>query len=111
LFTSLFSSFDKDNKRQISPSPNTSQYKFLSHVRSINTEGMAVAGVEENGIFSVVVSNRCGPLDNTAPVSVSVHLVSIEGVEAMKFPITKKYVALCSFFSGIYTLVPAGVLK
>lgn len=111
LFTSLFSPFDKDNERQAPSSPDTSRYKFLAHVRKINTAGMAVAGFEDVGIFSVVVGSRCGPLDNTAPVSVSVHLVSIEGVEAMDFPIIKDYVVLCSLHSWNYTVVPPGMLN
>lgn len=111
LFTSLFSTFDRSNQRQVSESPDTSQYKFLSHVRKINTTGMAISGVEDIGIFSIVVGNRSGPLGNSAATSVSVHLVSIEGVEAMKFPIQKPYVALCSLHSWNYTAVPPGMLN
>lgn len=111
LFTSLFSTFDSSNQRQVPASPQTSQYKFLSHVRNINTTGMAVAGVEEVGIFSVVVGNRAGPLDNPVATTVSVHLVSIEGVTAMKFPIETSYVALCSLHSWNYTVNPPGMLN
>lgn len=111
LFTSLFSRFDNSNERQMPASPDTSPYKFLSHVRKINTTGMAVAGVEDIGIFAVVVGNRSGPLDNTAATAVSVHLVSIEGVEGMKFPIQNSYVALCSLHSWTYTVVPPGMLN
>lgn len=111
LFTSLFSTFNSSNLRQVPDSPDTSQYKYLSHVRKINTTGMAIAGVEDIGIFSVIVGNRSGPLDNPAATSVSVHLVSIEGVEAMKFPVTKSNVALCSLHSWNYTVVPPGMLN
>lgn len=112
LFKNMFSSFDDDhNKRQDSGGPETTRYKYLSHVREINTTGMAVAGVEEIGIFSIVVGSRSGPLDNAAPVSVFVHLVSIEGVEGMgSFP-TKDFVALCSLYSWTYTVMPPGMLN
>lgn len=111
LFKSLFSIFDSSNQRQVSESPDTTQYKFLSHVRKINTTGMALAGVEDIGVFSVVVGNRSGPLDNIRATSVSVHLVSIEGVEEMKFRTDVSYVALCSLHSWNYTVVPPGMLN
>ncbi|KHN98866.1 uncharacterized protein MAM_03328 [Metarhizium album ARSEF 1941] len=111
LFRNLFSCFDQQNKRQDSGSPETTRYKYLAHVREINTTGMAVAGVEEVGIFSIVVGSRSGPLDNTAPVSVFVHLVSIEGVEDMKAFPAEGYVALCSLYSWTYTVMPPGMLN
>ena len=111
LFKNLFSTFDENNNRQDTGGPETTRYKYLSHVREINTTGMAVAGVEEIGIFSIVVGSRSGPLDNTAPVSVFVHLVSIEGVEDMKSFPTKDYVALCSLYSWTYTVMPPGMLN
>lgn len=111
LFTSLFSAFDGGGNRVVPATPDTSQYKFLAHVRSVNTKGMAVGGVEDVGIFSVVVGSRCGPLLQTSPVAVAVHLVSIEGVEGMSFPgAGKDYVALCSLHSWTYTVQPPGML-
>ncbi|EAQ91830.1 hypothetical protein CHGG_00065 [Chaetomium globosum CBS 148.51] len=112
LFKSLFSTFGDDNKREVPATPATTKYKYLAHVRNINTTGMAVAGVEDVGIFSVVVGSRSGPLVNEAPVSVSVHLVSIEGVEDMKaFPDNKPLMALCSLHSWNYTVNPPGMLN
>lgn len=111
LFKNLFSCFDENNKRQDTGGPETTRYKYLSHVREINTTGMAVAGVEEIGIFSIVVGSRSGPLNNTAPESVFVHLVSIEGVEDMKSFPTTDYVALCSLYSWAYTVMPPGMLN
>ncbi|PHH92179.1 hypothetical protein CDD83_8565 [Cordyceps sp. RAO-2017] len=113
LFTSLFAAFDSSGKRVVPATPDTSRYQFLSHVRKVNTTGMAVGGVEDVGIFSVVIGGRCGPLQQTSPVSVSVHLVSIEGVEAMStFPGSNKdYVALCSLHSWNYTVQPPGMLN
>lgn len=112
LFKSLFSTFDDNNKRQVPATPDVNQYKYLSHVRNINTTGMAVAGVEDVGIFSVVVGSRSGPLENPTPESVSVHLLSIEGVEDMKsFPGDENLVALCSLHSWNYTVQPPGMIN
>jgi hypothetical protein len=112
LFKSLFSTFGDDNKREVPATPATEKYKYLAHVRNINTTGMAVAGVEDVGIFSVVVGSRSGPLENKAPMSVSVHLVSIEGVEGLAaFPDDKPLMALCSLHSWNYTVNPPGMLN
>lgn len=111
LFTSLFSPFDSSNQRVSVPSPDVSQYKFLSHVRKINTTGMAVAGVEDIGIFSIVIANRSGPLDNLKSTTASVHLVSLEGIEDMRFPIDKRYVTLASLHSWNYTVMPPNMLN
>ncbi|KAI1098283.1 hypothetical protein F4804DRAFT_132053 [Jackrogersella minutella] len=111
-FRNLFSKFDDENKREDAEKPYTQNYKFLSHVRKINTTGMAVAGTEDVGIFSVVVSGRSGPMHNKVPVSVSVHLLSIEGVEDMVFPgADKDFVGLCSLHSWNYTVMPPGMLN
>ncbi|KAI1634232.1 hypothetical protein F4809DRAFT_537751 [Biscogniauxia mediterranea] len=107
LFTSLFSTFDDKGNRVKGDGPDTSQYKYLSHVRKINPFGMALAGVEDTVVFSIVVSNRSGPLDNVIPTTMCAHLVSIEGVEAMDYPgPNHKYVALCSLYSWNYTVLP-----
>lgn len=112
LFKSLSSTFDKDNKRVEKENPDTQQYKFLSHVRKVNTTGMAVGGTEDVGIFSIVVGNRSGPLHNKAPAALAVHLLSIEGVEKMRFPDAEKdYVSLCSLHSWNYTVMPPNTLN
>ncbi|KAB8211871.1 hypothetical protein BDV34DRAFT_219087 [Aspergillus parasiticus] len=114
LFTSLFSPFSDANERENVMQPDTSPYRFLSHVRKINTAGMAVAGREDVGIFSVVIANRSGPLDYPTPTTVCAHLVSIEGVEEdITFPIPsdRKYAALCSLHSWSYTVTPPNSLN
>ncbi|KAH6632444.1 hypothetical protein F5144DRAFT_621236 [Chaetomium tenue] len=113
LFTSLFSNFDENGDRKVPSSPNTTPYGLLAHVKHINGEGMAVAGVEDTAIFSLIIGNRAGPLDNPTPATVSVHLVSIEGVEDMRLPISAdaKYVALCSLHSWNYTVNPPGMVN
>lgn len=112
LFTSLFSTFDGRGNRVRGTGPNTSQYQYLAHVRKINGSGMALAGVEDTAVFSIVVGNRSGPLDNTIPTTMCAHLVSIEGVEAMSYPTSAhKYVALCSLYSWNYTVLPPNTLN
>ncbi|KAH7487237.1 hypothetical protein FOMA001_g5783 [Fusarium oxysporum f. sp. matthiolae] len=112
LFTSLFSTFDDKGNRVKGSGPDTSQYKYLSHVRKINGSGMALAGVEDTAVFSIVVGNRSGPLDNVIPTTMCAHLVSIEGVEAMTYPgQNHRYVALCSLYSWNYTVLPPNTLN
>jgi hypothetical protein len=41
---------------------NIEQHKHLAQVRRVNTTGMADAGVDEEGIFSVIISHRTGKL-------------------------------------------------
>ncbi|KAL7935623.1 hypothetical protein V8C35DRAFT_333529 [Trichoderma chlorosporum] len=68
--------------------PDISRYQFLSHVRNANTQGTAESGGGMGmGIFSVIFSHRTGPigLDKAAPVIA--HLVSLEGIPSMKWPI------------------------
>lgn len=109
LFISLFSTFDANGVRQVPSNPNTTQYQYLSHVRNINSTGMAFAGVEDTAVFSIVVGNRAGPISNALPATMCVHLVSIEGVEDMTLPISSPYVAVCSLYSWNYTVRPPGM--
>jgi hypothetical protein len=112
LFTSFFSTFDDRGNRVRGSGPDTSQYRYLSHVRKINGSGMALAGVEDTAVFSIVVGNRSGPLDNVTPTTMCAHLVSIEGVEAMQYPSQNhRYVALCSLHSWNYTVLPPNTLN
>ncbi|KAL6786734.1 hypothetical protein J3E68DRAFT_420442 [Trichoderma sp. SZMC 28012] len=73
---------------------------------------MALAGVENTAVFSIVIGNRSGPLDNQTPTTMCAHLVSIEGVEDMAFPSdSQRYVALCSLYSWNYTVLPPDTLN
>lgn len=112
MFKALFSTYDNEGKMVVGTKPATSQYQYLAHVRTINGSGMALAGVEDTAVFSIVVGNRAGPLDNETPTTMCVHLVSIEGVENMKFPSSdQRYVALCSLHSWNYTVVPPNTVN
>ncbi|KAF5644978.1 uncharacterized protein FTJAE_2602 [Fusarium tjaetaba] len=115
LFTELFTSYHADGLQVPDQSgPDVARYKYLAHVRDINTLGMADAGVEDNGVFGIVVSHRTGPLSNTQPRPVVAHLVSIEGVESdymkRQWPIANdtKFVALASLYSWNFITLPEG---
>lgn len=91
---------------------NVSRYKWLAHVRNINTTGMANSGIDDEfGVFSIIVSHRVGPLDITQPAPVVVHLVSIEDVEKLAFPVADGLVGLCSLYSWSYTCLPPSSLN
>ncbi|KAI0007428.1 hypothetical protein F4779DRAFT_592010 [Xylariaceae sp. FL0662B] len=112
LFTSFFPTSDSNGNPIMGSGPNTLQYQYQAHVRKINGQGMAVAGVEDTAVFSIVVGNRSGPLDNKTSASMSAHLVSIEGVEDMAWPgPNHRYVALCSLHSWNYTVLPSNTLN
>ncbi|KAI0117300.1 hypothetical protein F4814DRAFT_459425 [Daldinia grandis] len=112
LFTNLFPTSDSNNNPIKGSKPDALQYQYQAHVRKINGQGMALAGVEDTAVFSIVVGNRSGPLDNETPVTMSAHLVSIEGIEEMSWPGSNhRYVALCSLHSWNYTVLPANTLN
>ncbi|KAA8895948.1 hypothetical protein FN846DRAFT_817657 [Sphaerosporella brunnea] len=113
LFTELVRSYDDNGNPVGQTGPDVSRYKYLSHVRDINTTGMADAGVEDNGVFGIVVSHRTGPLSNTQPQPVVAHLVSIEGVESdymnQNWPFgSAQYVAMSSLYSWNFVTLPEG---
>jgi len=89
-------------------SPDLSRYAYLAHVRNVNTKNIANAGLDDNGLYSIVHAHRSGPLDLKTAKPVVVHLVSLEGVEEnLKFPLDdKKRVALVSLYSWTYLCLP-----
>ena len=88
-----------------------SKHKYLAHVRNINTTGMPDAGVQDDGLFSIVISHRTGPYDLTQPRTQIAHLVSIEfmdstlSIKGFGSDSTSR-VGLVSLFSWIYTALP-----
>jgi hypothetical protein len=52
--------------------------KYLAHVRNVNTIGFPNAGLEEDGLFSIVISGRIGAFDIPQPKTQICHLVSLE---------------------------------
>ena len=88
-----------------------SKHKYLAHVRNINTTGMPDAGVQDDGLFSIVISHRTGPYDLTQPKTQIAHLLSIEFMDST-LSITgfgddsTSRVGLVSLFSWVYTALP-----
>ncbi|KND88087.1 hypothetical protein TOPH_07326 [Tolypocladium ophioglossoides CBS 100239] len=112
LLTSLFPASDSNGDPVRGSGPSTLQYQYLAHVRKINGQGMALAGVEDTAVFSIVIGSRAGPLDNMTSATMCAHLVSIEGVEKMAWPgPSHRYVTLCSLYSWNYTVLPANTLN
>jgi hypothetical protein len=88
-----------------------SKHKYLAHVRNINTIGMPDAGVEDVGLFSIVVSHRTGPISLTQPKTQIAHLVSIEHLDttltmAGFASSTTARIGLVSLYSWVYTALP-----
>ncbi|KAF3311479.1 hypothetical protein TWF173_008300 [Orbilia oligospora] len=109
LFVELVTKYDKEGRLDENQSEaDIFRYMYLAHVRSINTEGMANAAKEDNGLYSVVLSHRVGPLDKHEPTPVIAHLVSLEGIEKMSWPVNgnSKYVAIPSLHSWSYISLP-----
>lgn len=89
---------------------DVSRFKYFAHVRHVKTSGMAASAQYTDGLFSVILSHRVGPLSSDNATPAVVHLVSLEGWKDMKMPIPSKtqYVAVSSLHSWTYTAVPAG---
>ena len=82
-FTSLISAYDTNGMKSI-PSdgvPDVSRYANLAHVRNINTSHMADTGIDDEGLYSVVLAHRTGPLTLKEAKPVIVHLVTIQDIE------------------------------
>ena len=116
ILTELFRSYDNNGQKVASDNPDVSRYRWLAHVRQVDTTGMAKSGAktgplgEKDSLLSVVLSHRTGPLGTTQPTPVVAHLVSIEGIEGMKFPFQTPYVALTSLYSWSYMSLPPSSL-
>ncbi|KAK6352437.1 hypothetical protein TWF730_009263 [Orbilia blumenaviensis] len=116
LFNSLFTTYDKNGGPQgqgtltAQDRQDVSRYRFLAHVRRLNPKGMAYADMSDESAdrdFGILVSHRTGPLAKTQPTSVVVHLLSIEGVEKMGYPVKgKDRVGMVSLYSWTYTCLP-----
>ncbi|KAL1592602.1 hypothetical protein SLS60_011018 [Paraconiothyrium brasiliense] len=106
LFTELFR--DNNNPESSQQRPDLSRYGYLSHIRRVNTTGMADADVDGEAFYSLIVSHRVGPLDQKDPSPVLVHLVSLEGVENLTLPLDTgtQYVAMASLHSWSYNCLP-----
>lgn len=124
LFTALFSSYTSPSvsapgSGRFVPAdhiPDLTRYKYLAHVRNINTSAMSSTPLDadadaDQGLFSVVVSHRTGPQSSQVdlPKPAIVHLVSLQGIEGnVRLPLAAgvKRVALVSLHSWNYTCLP-----
>ena len=110
IVQAIFSAYNDDGVRVQKPNLDVSRYRYLSHMRTINTKGMAIAGETEGDPerdFGVCVSNRSAPsnLPKTSPVYV--HLVSLEKLEDITLPSDEnKRIAIISLYSWSYLCLP-----
>lgn len=116
LFNALFTQYDQDAKPVAGQkSCYVYHHRYLAHLRQINMEGTAAAATmeDEEGdhSYSVVVCHRTGPLDITKPTTVVAHLVNIEAVEGLAYPVQNDFVAMSSLYSWEYTCLPSGSLN
>ncbi|GAW19371.1 hypothetical protein ANO14919_088570 [Xylariales sp. No.14919] len=119
LMTSLLASYNNDGSveksNDVVVGPDLSRYKYLAHVRNVNTRNIAGAGLDDNGLFSVLFGHRSGPLDGfETSRPVIVHLVTLEGLEVVDNDVphftwppdpSKRY-ALVSLYSWTYLCLP-----
>ncbi|KAJ5675314.1 uncharacterized protein N7477_005248 [Penicillium maclennaniae] len=136
LFHSLFCDYSASYNKVFPDDavPVLDRYKYLAHVRQVNTCNMSSLGADdEQGLFSAVISHRCGPTQGTPrqiivsdprvappsgpsfknspaialPKSTIVHLVSLKGVEDyVRIPTISSRVGLVSLYSWTYTTLP-----
>lgn len=91
---------------------NIEGHKYLAHVRHINTTGCPDAGIDQEGLFSVIISGRSGAIGITQPTPQVCHLVSIEHVDSTYSDIQKwlakpvdgdsDRIGMVSLFSWVY---------
>ncbi|VUC25606.1 unnamed protein product [Clonostachys rosea] len=116
VFAKLFPPNPKINPSAFDVSP----YRFMSHVRTVATEGTLSAGIVADNdhdpklagtqTVSVIVSPRLGPTNVKVPTPVLAHLVSLQGIDG-RDPSSikdKKHVLMTSLFSWTYTALPPG---
>jgi hypothetical protein len=109
LFNQIFASSEDSDSHKA----GIEAHKYMAHVRHINTVGFPDAGVEEEGLFSIVVSSRTGAYDIVKPHTQVCHLVSIENIDStlgnwLSTPTSggSDRVGLVSLFSWTYTALP-----
>lgn len=110
LFKKIFVK-DRSNKFDVSP------FRFMSHVRTVATNGTMSASIAEENVdtgkagtatFSIVVSHRLGPDTVDVPTPVLAHLVSLQGIDDKDVSLLggKERVLMKSLYSWTYTALP-----
>ena len=59
--------------------PTFAEVPYLAHAREINTEGKEILGINENGVYAVVIGNRLVPSGLKQNVAYTALIVSLEG--------------------------------
>ncbi|KAF7545326.1 hypothetical protein G7Z17_g9252 [Cylindrodendrum hubeiense] len=123
LFQQLVTTYEQkektaeDGKKLVLSSPkegqaaaDISRFKYFAHVRHVKTAGMTASAQYKEGLFSVVMSHRAGPLSTGQQTPAVAHLVSLERWKDMVFPLpsTAQRVAVSSLYSWTYTALPTG---
>ncbi|KAH6611485.1 hypothetical protein Trco_001505 [Trichoderma cornu-damae] len=122
LFTKLVTTYEKQSKatgdgaqiftvvspRKEQTTADTSRFRHFAHVRHVKTGGMAASALYTEGLFSVILSHRVGPLSKDHKTPTVAHLVSLEGWDDMTLPISSsvRFVAISSLYSWTYTTIP-----
>ncbi|KAJ5762012.1 uncharacterized protein N7511_005394 [Penicillium nucicola] len=115
IFNNLFTKYDAEGNPQSQSSCDVSHYRLLAHMRNVPTNGIAYAGIQDevsDQNFGVVLSHRTGPPSCKTPTTLVSHLLSIEGVSTMSFPVDEsKRVVLPSLFSWTHTCQPSEMMN
>lgn len=88
--------------------PDISGLRYAAHVRNINTTGFPGAGIEELGLYSIIISSRMGNYSEPKPITQICHLVSVEHFETTKQNLQggNDRIGLISLFSWTFTALP-----
>ncbi len=108
--------------------PDISRLRYSAHVRNVNTEGFPGSGINETGLYSILISSRMANYTQTSavdstktpreqaamqkPTTQIVHLVSIENFEQTKQTILSRgddlrgRIGLISLYSWTYLALP-----
>ncbi|SHM65314.1 hypothetical protein SAMN05444266_109355 [Chitinophaga jiangningensis] len=93
--------------------PYLDELPYLAHLRKVNTGNKAMAGLNENGLFSVIAANRFADapaVGDGNPAKNIVHLVSLEGMDSYLSPdadlSTYTSVSLVSLASWTFLSLP-----
>ncbi|KAG9496368.1 hypothetical protein J7337_012956 [Fusarium musae] len=112
LFHKLFVRTSEDqNGNQVSKG-DIKVFRFLSHVRTVATDGMlSTAETDgEPGTFALSISPRIAPQTITTPTTLYAHLISLQGVHGCAPPDlstgSKARVVMTSLYSWSYTSLP-----
>ncbi|EWG48705.1 hypothetical protein FVEG_08389 [Fusarium verticillioides 7600] len=117
LFHKLFVRTSKDKNGDQVTKGDIKMFRFLSHVRTVATDGMlSTAETDgEPGTFALSISPRIAPQTITTPTTLYAHLISLQGVHGCAPPDlstgSKARVVMTSLYSWSYTSLPPDTLS